>query len=60
MRAGTGSGRLAMAATTALAMAVPARAQAPSAADLAKKLANPISDLVSIPFQFNWQAGTCG
>jgi hypothetical protein len=51
-----------MAATTALAMAVPARAQAqaPSAADLAKKLANPIFDLVSIPFQFNWQAGTCG
>jgi hypothetical protein len=29
----------------------------PSAADLAKKLANPISDLVSIPFQFNWDEG---
>ena len=28
-----------------------------SAADLAKKLANPISDLVSIPFQFNWDEG---
>jgi hypothetical protein len=25
--------------------------------DLAKKLANPISDLVSIPFQFNWDEG---
>lgn len=32
-------------------------AAAPSAADLAKKLANPISDLVSIPFQFNWDEG---
>ena len=81
MRAGLGSGRLAMAATIVLAMAVttwaqaqggptgamdgqtpshtapPAAAAAPSAADLAKKLANPISDLVSIPFQFNWDQG---
>jgi len=48
-----------MAAAIVLAMAVPtwAQAQAPSAADLAKKLANPISDLVSIPFQFNWDQG---
>lgn len=40
--------------------AAPAAAAAsatPSAADLAKKLANPISDLVSIPFQFNWDEG---
>lgn len=40
--------------------AAPAAAAAsatPSAADLAKKLANPISDLVSIPFQFNWDQG---
>ena len=35
----------------------PPAAAAPSAADLAKKLANPISDLVSIPFQFNWDEG---
>lgn len=32
-------------------------AEAASAADLAKKLSNPISDLVSIPFQLNWNQG---
>ena len=36
------------------------RAQQPAAAggdsaELAKKLSNPISDLVSVPFQFNWE-----
>jgi hypothetical protein len=35
----------------------PATAAPPSASDLAKKLANPVSDLVSIPFQFNWDGG---
>lgn len=34
-----------------------ATAAPPSSSDLAKKLANPISDLVSIPFQFNWDGG---
>jgi hypothetical protein len=30
-------------------------AQGDQQAELAKKLANPISDLVSVPFQFNWE-----
>ena len=33
----------------------PGAAQPDTAADLAKKLSNPISDLVSVPFQFNWE-----
>jgi hypothetical protein len=53
---------LAASCLVALASAV-ADAQQPAAAapaahdseELAKKLSNPISDLVSVPFQFNWQ-----
>jgi hypothetical protein len=50
----------------ALSMAASSRGQEPSAspapaaaegASLAKKLANPVSDLVSVPFQFNWSEG---
>jgi hypothetical protein len=42
----------------AVGQAQPSPAPPPAAApaeDLAKKLANPISDLVSVPFQFNWE-----
>ena len=35
----------------------PAPAAEGEGAELAKKLANPISDLVSVPFQFNWEQG---
>src|SRR5215510_4364242 len=46
-------------ALTIMASPAIAAAQAPPAAsdqaELAKKLANPISDLVSVPFQFNWE-----
>jgi hypothetical protein len=42
--------------TTAFAQASPAQAAGGGDdAELAKKLSNPISDLVSVPFQFNWE-----
>ena len=56
-----------MALTSAIAAAAPAAshgqeakpAEAPAAAgesaELAKKLSNPVSDLVSVPVQFNWE-----
>ncbi len=52
-----------LAVIPALLLASPARAEeAPSdpsaeSRELAKKLSNPIADLVSIPFQFNWENG---
>jgi hypothetical protein len=51
-----------LAIVTALLLMSPAAGRAQQAAaatgdsaELAKKLANPISDLVSVPFQFNWE-----
>jgi hypothetical protein len=51
-----------VAAAFVIGMVAPASAQGtPPAqedpAGLAKKLSNPISDLVSVPFQFNWEQG---
>jgi len=50
-------------AILALVLACPATVFAKGASDsgdaqeLAKKLSNPVSDLVSVPFQFNWENG---
>jgi hypothetical protein len=38
----------------ALALAAPARAQDEQAAELAKKLANPVASLISVPLQYNY------
>ena len=40
-------------AISALALAIPARAQDEQAAELAKKLANPVASLISVPLQYN-------
>ena len=38
-------------------LVAPVFAQEQDKAELAKKLSNPISDMVSVPFQFNWDQG---
>ncbi len=43
----------ACACASALALAAPALAQEEPAADLAKKLANPVASLISVPLQYN-------
>lgn len=58
---GREGGRRAVAATAfvVILVSVPRAQQpdasAPASADLAAKLSNPVSDLVSVPFQFNWE-----
>jgi len=58
--AGTASAQRASASDPAAASAAappPAAAEGTDNAELAKKLSNPIADLVSLPFQFNWENG---
>ena len=43
--------------TTSAGAAQTSAGEEESGAELAKKLNNPISDLVSVPFQFNWENG---
>jgi hypothetical protein len=41
-------------AISALVLSVPAQAQEDQAAELAKKLSNPVASLISVPFQYNY------
>ena len=60
-RIGTGTPPFVVAgfvATLLLTLAPGAWAQEPdNAAELARKLSNPVAEMVSIPFQFNWDNG---
>jgi hypothetical protein len=51
-----------LAAALSIASAAAAQTAAPddSGADLAKKLSNPVADLISVPFQFNYNGGFPG
>ncbi len=57
------AGVFALVALVALLLPAASRGQQPApptaeeSAELQKKLSNPISDLVSVPFQFNWEQG---
>jgi hypothetical protein len=55
-RSGAGLG-MALAMALALAASSPAEAQGSGDSDLAKKLQNPVADLISVPFQFNYDEG---
>jgi hypothetical protein len=44
-------------AAAAAGLQVRAQSAAGDSAELAKQLSNPVSDLVSVPFQFNWEEG---
>jgi hypothetical protein len=46
-----------MAAVLVVLTAVPGRAQTSNEAELAKKLQNPVADLISVPLQNNWDFG---
>ncbi len=46
-----------LAGLAAMTAALPAAAQQSDGQALAKQLANPVADLISVPFQFNYDSG---